>query len=99
MKKNVHFNSMEAYHMGRHELFSRRQRAILGALEDIGSGSDREICNHLKLPDMNAVRPRITEMIDAGLLEEVGNTADPITNRTVRVVAIKTAKLTQATLL
>ena len=38
--------------------------------------------------DMNAVRPRITELIQKGLLEEKGKTKDGITGRTVRLVGL-----------
>lgn len=41
-----------------------------------------------KLPDMNCVRPRVTELIKKGLLWELGSTRCAVTNKTVRIVAI-----------
>lgn len=47
--------------------------------------TDREIKNFLRVDDMNAVRPRITELIDDGRLVECGEAKDVITGKTVRL--------------
>lgn len=39
-------------------------------------------------PEPNAVRPRITELIAAGFLQEVGEKRCPVTRKTVRVVDV-----------
>lgn len=84
----LHPNSLEAYHQGRREMFSRRSAEILAVLSLLGEASDRQVCEHLGFTDMNAVRPRVTELMDAGVLEEVGCRLDPVTERRVRIVRI-----------
>lgn len=39
--------------------------------------------------DPNSVRPRLTELIGDGILEEAGSVSDPITHKTVRVVRLR----------
>ena len=48
--------------------------------------SDRQVCKQLGFSDMNAVRPRITELTTLGFLEEIGKTIE--NGRTVRVSKI-----------
>jgi len=84
----MHANSLEAYHAGRTDLFTRREKEILGVLTKLAHATDRQVRDALGFADMNAVRPRITELIEAGLLQHVADEHDPATNRTVRVVAI-----------
>ncbi len=85
----IHPNSREAYA----ELdISKRQGIILDIYKD-GSQSytDREI---LRLfhgsphADLNIVRPRITELLEMGLLIEKGKTTCGWTKRTVRLVGL-----------
>lgn len=49
--------------------------------------TDREIAAGLGYTDMNCVRPRITEMVSAGLLIEADSVRCPCTGKTVRRVA------------
>jgi hypothetical protein len=49
--------------------------------------TDREVAMYLRYPDMNCVRPRITELIERGLLREVDSVKCPVTSKTVRRVA------------
>lgn len=49
--------------------------------------TDRGVAAHLNFPDMNCVRPRITELIGRGLLVEVDSVRCPVTGKTVRRVA------------
>jgi len=51
--------------------------------------TDREVAEALLFDDMNAVRPRITELVQAGSLVEVGSKQDTETGRTVRLVEPK----------
>lgn len=46
--------------------------------------TDRECAERLGFTDLNAVRPRITELIHAGEMAEIGNVKDHITGKTVR---------------
>jgi predicted HTH transcriptional regulator len=77
----MHSNSLTAWH----ELDpDGRKAAIIDAM--CGQAmTDREVKNNLSLPDMNCVRPRITELVKDGLLLEVGSKKDEATGRTVRV--------------
>jgi len=70
MKKNVHDNSIECYH----ELDTRtRNQKILDVFKASNNSlSDREVCQALGYQDMNSVRPRITELIGAGMIMETG---------------------------
>lgn len=84
---SLHPNSLEAYReiLPRLPMRSRNILAVLGH----GEMHERTIKERLGLPDMNGVRPRVTEMIDAGILEEAGSAVDPVTNSRVRVVRVK----------
>ena len=77
----LHDNSLRAYYEGKLELFPRRSANVLRALSLLGMATDREVCGHLGFSDMNTVRPRITELVKAGVLEQVGDQIDPVTER------------------
>ena len=81
--------SIESYH--KLDL-GRRQTAILRAFQARSGipATDRAIATWLGYREMNQVRPRISELIDLGILEKCGETLDMTTRRTVRVVRIKT---------
>ena len=59
-----------------------RQAKILEALGDKEMTS-REIATLLGYTDMNAVRPRITELVAMGKIVVCGAVNDPVTGRTV----------------
>ena len=89
----AHANSIAAYQSERDAgNLSKRCKAILAVLENDAmqylGRTDRMIMNALKFTDMNSVRPRITEMVKAGVLEECGETRDT-TGKQVRRVRIK----------
>jgi len=74
----------------------KRREEIFEAYRHFNGGcTDRAIAAYLGYNDLNAVKPRITEMIQDGILEECGNTLDRTTNRTVRVVQIKVRAFSQ----
>lgn len=66
-----------------HEMVDKptRRGQILAAW--VGEMTAREVANTLGFLDMNAVRPRITELYEEGLLEEAGIKLDPVTRRRV----------------
>lgn len=78
-------HSIEAYHQERPKL-SRRALAVLDWIELHPKVTDREVMRGLGFSDMNAVRPRVTELIEAGRLVEVGERVCPVTRKTVRTV-------------
>lgn len=81
----IHQHSIEAYHSEQPSL-SRRAVAILAWLELHGPSTDREIVRGMGFSDMNCVRPRVTEAIDAGALVEVGEKRCAMTHKMVRIV-------------
>lgn len=87
MVRRVHPNSAQAYHEQRKELSERAAAVLAVYRRTVGSLTDRAVKDALGFADMNAVRPRITELIDAGLLQECGRVKDEVTGKSVRVVA------------
>ena len=72
---------------------SKRERAIVELLEGDSmqhlGRTDRMIMNALGFSDPNSVRPRITELVTKGVLEECGDCKDAVSGMTVRRVRIK----------
>lgn len=85
--KAIHRNSKLSYEEIRHNL-GDRQRTVLEAVEYLRVATDRDVLNYLCLTDMNQVRPRITELIKKGVVQEVGNVRCVTTDRKVRQVKI-----------
>jgi hypothetical protein len=85
----MHENSIATYReeaaAGR---LSKRCSEIMEILERIGHGTDREILGASKYGAMGCIQPRISELIERGLLEHFDNTQDETTGKTVRVVRI-----------
>lgn len=81
----IHSHSVLAYHQELPKL-SRRALAVLNWIEYHPKVTDREVMRGLGFSDMNAVRPRVTELVDAGALVEVGERRCPVTGKTVRVL-------------
>ena len=95
MKKKLHKNSLLAYEQELPRL-TKRQLEILGVCSDGRLRTDRQILTELGLPDMNNVRPRITELIKGDKLQELGAIRCPITNKTVRLVGHSDGQLRMA---
>ena len=85
--QNMHSHSLEAYKIECSKLEGRK-KDVHAWLKLNGASTDREVMAGLGHSDMNTVRPRITEMIEFGVLAETGETACPVTNRTVRIVNV-----------
>lgn len=81
----MHEHSLAAY---RHEAkrISLRAVAVYLYVKRFGRSTDREVMKGMGFTDPNKVRPRITELIEAKLLVEVGEKRDPETKKTVRIV-------------
>lgn len=85
----MHQNSLAAYYAERDAgRLSRRARAVLADVQRNGPGTDRQIRDRMGFDDMNHVRPRITELVQAGELRETGRVVDPVTGKRVRVVDV-----------
>lgn len=85
----MHEHSLEAHAVGE-AAFGKRAQAIYDLVRRAGPRTDRQICAALGFGEnLNAVRPRITELVERGALMEVGlGVKCPITGRTVRRVDI-----------
>ena len=88
--RSIHPNSVAAYWQGNEELFGQRHQKVIAALRASAiSLTDREIMIRCGFTDMNAVRPRITELIDCGIAIPCGSIECPITHKTVRKVQLR----------
>lgn len=84
--RGSHANSREAHHGNR---YRDRYAAIMEGLRLEGPGTDREIKERLGLPDMNNVRPRITELVGMLAVREVGTKTCPVTGKPVRIIGLR----------
>lgn len=84
----IHDNSIDAYYQEKPKLGGRRRKIIEVFFKEGSSLSDRQVLNRLKLHDMNQVRPRITELVNEGYLEELGHIKDAVTDKKVRTCRI-----------
>lgn len=89
MNRAVHNNSLAAYWSGQEGAFSKREKDVLLALGAIGKGTAREIMIRLGFTDMNSVRPRLTELLKARVIEECGSVIDSETRKQVMRLRIK----------
>ena len=83
---SVHWNSISSYSAVLPSIGQRHQE-IIDILEDT-SMTDRQIAEALGYSDLNAVRPRITELVQGGILRECGTTTCETTGRPVRLVLV-----------
>ena len=87
--KTIHPNSVAAYWAGSEEMFGKRHLLLLAIFRSARSPiSDREAMIAAGATDPNFVRPRISELIEAGILDEVGSRVCPVTGKTVRLVKL-----------
>ncbi|CAK0741053.1 hypothetical protein CCP3SC15_1110012 [Gammaproteobacteria bacterium] len=84
----MHQNSLAAYSTEQ-QAISKRARDILRHFAGLGEAvTDREMMRIMGFTDPNAVRPRITELTDAGCLMELGKVKDTVTGKLVRTSCI-----------
>lgn len=89
MKTDVHTNSLLAYWQGSLDFFNERENEILRVFRNFGPMTDREISIAGGFTHKSEVQPRISDLIDKGVLEETGTKLDPVSKKTVRIVAVK----------
>ena len=85
--KNAHVNSIISNHDTDKETRNKEILSVFNSISHLKL-TDREVMERLNYKDMNAVRPRISEMIRKGILMEVGTIRDPLTKRKVRFVEL-----------
>lgn len=83
----IHINSREAFDEIRDKV-TDRQKHIIRVVEKYPNSTDRDVLNELGWHDMNMVRPRITELVQRGLLVESGAMLCGITNRKCRTLKL-----------
>lgn len=89
MTTSMHVNSIAAYHEEKAKLNKRAGIIFEFLATHPVAHTDRQIMTALHYAEPNAVRPRITEMIKVGLLQEFGSARCEVTGRPVRLVQIK----------
>jgi hypothetical protein len=92
IKHRIRQNSVIAHGEERKRLSRRADEIINVYARARRPLRDREVMQALGFIDMNAVRPSITALIDKTILREVGDSIDPATRKTVRLVALQTYK-------
>ena len=88
MTHAIHEHSLRAYREERPAL-SVRAAAVLAIVGRYGPMTDREIVDRLGYRDMNACRPRVTELLQAGLIVEHDAIRCAVTGKTVRRVRVR----------
>jgi DNA-binding CsgD family transcriptional regulator len=84
----MHQNSIAAYRAEEPRL-SKRAAAVLAWVTEHGPHTDRQVAAGMGFSHRSAVQPRITELVEQGLLMEVCSRKCPETGKTVRVVDIR----------
>jgi hypothetical protein len=90
----IHANSVAA--LRSEQAFScpqKRESLILESAKnwpENGAFTDREMMQYLGFTEPNAVRPRITEMVERGILVEAGSVIDSVTGKRVRTCRLAT---------
>lgn len=89
-ERALHMHSLEAQD-AHAAAFRGRRGEIVAWLRENGSATDRQVKDALfgDRGDMNMVRPRITELIAAGICHEIGSVVDDVTGMHVRIVRAK----------
>ena len=88
MKTAVHTNSLQAFHSEQPKL-SAREQLVYDYILEHGPRTDRELAYGLGFGEnLNATRPRVTELIKRGRLMEVGSIECPVTHKRVRRVDV-----------
>jgi hypothetical protein len=82
----MHQHSLDAY---RALDVGTRRAFVLQSYADHGPLTDRAVCASLGYDDMNAVRPRISELVKQGSLVECGTVRDDLTRRMVRTCRLR----------
>lgn len=87
----MHPNSERAYAEGMEQMSRRARECYAVLMQSYHPMTDRQVLEALGYGDMNAVRPRISELVDQEWVHEVGSTVDHVTGKTVRLLAARPA--------
>jgi len=90
--RRVHANSAQSHDEDvRSGRITSRSRAILIEIRRRGPGTGRQLAKRLNAVDHMVVQPRISELVDAGFLRELGSVICEYTKKRVRVVGLTRA--------
>lgn len=90
----VHENSLISYIEEKQEgKIGKRQAEVFNYLKNVKSATAREIMIGLKYTEMNQVRPRLTELKEYNLIQEINKVKDKVTNKTVSLFSINKNKI------
>jgi len=92
MNTKMHNNSLNAYGEEKVRLSKRARLIFDWFVANSGAHTDRFVQISMGFSERGMVQPRITELIKAGHLEEVGSTKCGVTGKNVRVVSIARPK-------
>ena len=81
----THVHSLAAYYGPDAKALSARALAVHDAFRRHGRMTERQCASVLGYPHKSAVQPRISELVEAGMLREVGSIKDDVTGKTVRL--------------
>ena len=86
----IHVNSRAAYQeLNNSQTQYNRQRTIIACLRWFGPMTVSQIKAVLNFTERNQVAPRVTELLDMGILTEFPSIKDPYSRRKVMVVGIE----------
>lgn len=86
----IHANSMSAYQdLNSTQTAYNRQKAIISCIRWFGPLTVSQIKEKLNFTERNQVAPRVTELLDMGILEELSSIKDPYSGRSVMVVGLE----------
>lgn len=88
----IHEHSRDAYREEYPKLAGRKAQ-VYEWIAQHGPSTDREVMEGLGYSDMNSVRPRISELVAAGILIECTEHYCDLTGRLVRVLDLPTQQL------
>lgn len=86
----IHANSLAAWHAGeRSGYFNDRELEVLNALQSANRPlRDRQIMAACNYTELAKVQPRVSDLVDKGVLHKVGRSLCPETGKRVRLVEI-----------
>ena len=86
--KHVRDTSLLAYQQIKPRL-SDRYKMVMWTIRNYPNSTALELARHLGFQDPNKVRPRITELVDAGLVVSSGKRVDRFTGKLAYVWRLK----------
>lgn len=84
----MHRNSLKALQEEKDGLKTRCQKLVNAFEKVVEPATDRQIAYAMGFTELNAVRPRITELLDKGILKQVNQVRCRVTGKLVRACTL-----------